>query len=159
MAGGAMLPESERIERDALADLHAAAPPEVSDALGLRTVAINEGLQSLASALPASAIVINRTLGLGLGPPATASTVERVVAVYRDAGVSRFFIQIHPAAKPAAISDWLAVQGLVRTRGWQKFQRGMQPPPNARTHLEIRRAGAQDGDAFAGIRVGLQLFA
>ena len=92
--------EAEFIEREALADLHAAATPDLSERLGLRTRRIGSALVSVAGALPASAIVINRALGLGLATPETVETVQGMLALYRDAGVERFFVQCHPVAQP-----------------------------------------------------------
>lgn len=53
-----MIDENELLERTVLEDLH----------------------------LPASGIVINRAIGLGVGAPATEDGVREIIAAYRDAG-------------------------------------------------------------------------
>lgn len=143
--------EAEFIEREALADLHAAATPDLSERLGLRTRRIGSALVSVAGALPASAIVINRALGLGLATPETVETVRGMLALYRDAGVERFFVQCHPVAQPAELRAWLCAAGLEKTRGWQKFCRGRRAIPDVRTDLTLEEIGPDQGHAFGRI--------
>ena len=81
--------EAEEIERAALEDLHAAATPELVERLGLKALSIGSGLVSVAGALPASAIVINRAIGLGLAAPETEASVAEMLAAYRAARVAR----------------------------------------------------------------------
>ncbi len=141
--------ESEYIEREALADLHAAATQGLVDDLGLRLLSIDGALVSVATHLPGSAIVINRALGIGLDNPATRSTVCEIADAYD--GVERYFLQHHPDAIPAELSAWYAEAGLVRARGWQKFSRGREPIRQKTSDLSIRSAGPDDGESFAQI--------
>lgn len=142
---------AEEIERAALADLHAAAPPELRARLGLKGREIGQAFVSVAAALPASAIVVNRALGAGLGAAETEATVEEMLGVYRRAGVGRFFVHVHPEARPAGLAGWLEARGLERARGWQKFVRGREPVPEPATDLAIREVGPEHGSAFAAI--------
>jgi GNAT superfamily N-acetyltransferase len=142
---------AERIERAALEDVYAAAEPALRERLGIRAPAIGGAFVGIAGRLPATAIVLNRTLGLGLSAPATAQDVADIVAAYRAAGVERFFVNLPVAARPAAIADWLEGQGLVKVRAWQKFERGREPPPAAPTDLAIREIGREHGRDFARI--------
>ena len=64
--------------RHGLRCLHACAPPDVADALDLRALTVDGALQSVAGALPASAIVVNRVLGLGLDGGLGEAQLERV---------------------------------------------------------------------------------
>lgn len=142
---------SEDIERAALADLHAAATPELVDALGLRAVQIGGALVSVGGALPASAIVVNRAIGVGLGAPETEATIGAMVDAYREAGIARYFVQRHPDADPPAIVDWCLAAGLEKARGWQKFARGPEPVPDTPTDLRIEEIGPEHGPAFGRI--------
>ncbi len=146
-----MWPEAEAIERAALEDLHAAAEPDLKLDLGLSKQSIGTGLASLAKALPASAIVVNRTLGLGLDRPASRESVEAIVDAYAQAAIERYFIHLHPSAEPAELADWLQALGLERARAWVKFERGREAPPEIETDLAIRPARPADGDAFGRI--------
>jgi GNAT superfamily N-acetyltransferase len=142
---------SETIEAAALTDLHAAATPALRRQLGLELAVEACAVTSVAAALPASAIVINRALGFGLDGPASRDVIEGMVGAYHDAGVARFFIQRHPDAMPADIAAWLESMGLLRARGWQKFERGRVPAPEVRSDLAIRPVGQAYGAAFADI--------
>lgn len=143
--------ESEFIERDMMVDAHAAATPALAETLGLKGLAVGSAFVSVAASLPASAIVINRTLCLGLAAAATEATVAEMVAAYRDAGVERFFVHCHPAARPPQLADWLVAAGLEKARGWQKFSRGRGALPGFETDLRIAEIGPEHGEAFGRI--------
>lgn len=141
----------EIVERDSMADILAAATPDLAKRLGLQALTIGSTLVSVASKLPATAIVINRALGLGLSSPETRDSIHGMVQAYRDAGVGRFFIQCHPAAQPAAMLEWLTDEGLEKARGWQKFSRGREAVPRVDAEARIEEIGPEFGDAFGRI--------
>lgn len=143
--------EAEFIERAALADLQSAATPQLVEELRLRALTIGSALVSVAGGLPASAIVINRAIGVGLSSPETEETVSELVTVYRSAGIHRYFVQRHPAAQPAQLVDWLLSAKLEKVRGWQKFRRGQAAAPKIRTDLRIEQVGPEHGEAFGRI--------
>lgn len=143
--------ESERIELDSMVDIQAAATSELVAELGLEARTVGSAFVSIAAKAPATAIVINRALGLGLWQPETRESVESIVAAYRAAGVERYFIQVHPSAAPAEIGDWLAAAGLEKARGWQKFARGREAVPKIETDLRIEEIGPEHGAAFGRI--------
>ena len=143
--------ESERIERDALRSLHEGVREDTRATLGLSCIDAHGLFASIAAALPSSAIVINRAVGLGLDRPATREAVHDLVKAYRDAKLFRYFVHVHPQAAPAELRQWLEDAGLVRARGWQKFARDDSTAPDVRTDLQIRQIGAGEGGAFAAI--------
>lgn len=143
--------EAELIERAALEALHLAAPQALREALGLQSFIRGSGLASIAAALPSSAIVINRVIGLGLETPATRDVVREIVDRYHNAGVARFFINRHPEAGPPEMVDWMLEAGLEKARGWQKFERDPVFAPIVETNLSIRRIGPEEGRSFARI--------
>lgn len=143
--------ESEKIELDSMVDLHAAATPQLVEQLGLQALTIGSTFVSIAAKLPASAIVINRALGLGLWSPETAESVGSMVSAFRDAGVARYFNQCHPDARPSGIGGWLTAAGLEKARGWQKFSRGGEAVPKIKTDLRIEEIGPEHGEAFGRI--------
>jgi GNAT superfamily N-acetyltransferase len=146
-----MSDESEFIERAALEEISRAAPPGVAERVGLRSFECGGAFVSLAAALPASAIVVNRTIGLGVGLPATEQAVQEIVSAYATAGVERYFVHRHPQGSPQQLDAWLRAAGLEQARGWQKFERPLDRPLAASTNLEIRRVGREQGEAFAAI--------
>ena len=137
--------EAEELERAALVSL------QIAKDLGVETHEIGSALVSLASALPASAIVINRTLGLGLSEPAEPAAVERIVELYETAGIGRYFVQLHPRAQPANLPEMLESRGLEKARGWQKFSRGRETIDAPASDLEIREVDAAHAMTFAEI--------
>ena len=142
---------AEEIERAALEDLHEAATPEMRASLGIEGRTIGSAFISIASALPASAIVINRAIGVGLSAPEIEETIQEIVETYQSAGVTRYFVQVHPNARPHRIGDWLLGRGLEKARGWQKFSRGRASVPDPKTDLTIREIGVSDGAQAAAI--------
>jgi len=146
-----MSAESEKIELDSMVDIHAAATPGQIEQLGLRALTIGSAFVSIAAKLPATAILINRALGLGLWQPETEDSVGEMVAAFRDADIARYFIQCHPDARPDGIGDWLLATGLEKARGWQKFSRGREALPKVETDLRVEEIGPAHGEAFARI--------
>lgn len=146
-----MIDESETIERAALTSLHSAADVAIREDLGLTTEDIAGAFVSIAVALPASAIVINRALGLGMSQQATAEAVTEIARAYRERGIERHFVHVHPKARPGDIAGWMANEGLAPARGWMKFKRGTEPPPEMSTELRIAKIGPAHGPAFGAI--------
>lgn len=143
--------ELEYIERRMYEDMQAAADDALRKNLKLGAYTIGSAFTSVAGSLPASAIVANITYGLGLEQRATCEQVDEIIARYDQAGVQRYFIQLHPEAKPPEVVNWLTERGLEQTRGWMMFERGREAPPDVTTSLTVRAAGAQDAAAFARI--------
>ncbi len=139
----------ERIERAEIADMHAAASPTVKASLGLKLKEIGGALVSIARHEPS--ILLNRTIGLGVERPATQTDVAEIVSAYAAAGTARYFVHLHPEAKPAELKGWLLQAGLVKYRGWMKFRRGPETPPISKTELEIRRVDAAHDVDFGTI--------
>ncbi len=142
---------SEEIERLALEDLHAAASGELRGTLGITGRNIGSAFVSVAHALPASAIVINRAIGAGLARPETDETADAMVDAYRKAGVERFFVQVHPDAAPKTFAGMLETRGLEKARGWQKFSRGRDALPAPKTKLTVREIGPEHAAESARI--------
>ncbi len=142
--------EIEWIERQALVDLNRALAGKALS-LGRTSRAVGGAYVSAFGALAPTAIVVNRTIGLGLDEPADDATIDNVLKCYREAGVSRYFVHLHPEARPAELGDRLKAKGLVSARAWVKFSRGRERPPQAPTRLEVREAGAADAKALGRI--------
>jgi GNAT superfamily N-acetyltransferase len=145
------VPPSEAIERAALQDLHRAATPDIASVLGLRGVVHGTAFVSLASALPETAIVLNRTIGLGLSGEASDDTLDAIVNEYREASVSRYFVHLHPHARPAGLAQSLTARGLAPARSWQKFSRGGEPVPHRPFSLDLSKIGREQGADFGAI--------
>lgn len=143
--------ESETMELAAMKDLHDAADKNDIAELGLMGFTVGSSFVSVARNLPASAIVVNRTLGLGLTAPATREEVRTIVSTYHDNDVSQYFVQLHPDARPAELPEWMNSEGLKPDRGWQKFSRGPVKVDDRETDLTVREIGVEFGIAFGEI--------
>jgi GNAT superfamily N-acetyltransferase len=143
--------ESERIELAALKAMHEATPPSLRAALGLALHEVGGVTVSVASREPS--ILINRALGLGVSAPASRETVRALQAVYRQAGVRRYFLHVHPEAEPAGVRDWLAEEGLVPYRRWAQFVHDLDPAriPQPSGALRVERIGARHAADFGRI--------
>ncbi len=140
---------SESVERAALADLHAAAPEETRRLLGLRLETIGTALVSVARHEPS--ILLNRTIGIGVEAPDVQETVTDITSRYADDGVGRYFLHLHPDARPPELRDWITQAGLVRYRGWVKFHRDPVAPPELKSELRVRRIGVEHALEFGRI--------
>jgi GNAT superfamily N-acetyltransferase len=141
----------ELTERAMLEDLNAAGEALAAE-LRQHSCTIGSAYVSALGALPASAIVANRAIGLGLGgAEVTREAIDEIIHLYEQAGVSRYFVHLHPEAQPAGTADWLRARGLEEARGWVKFARGRAAPPAISPGLEVRPATPQDGPAFGRI--------
>ncbi len=143
--------EIEAIERAALEDLNAAVTENLGTKLAMTSRTIGSAFVSAFGALPASAVVANRAIGLGLGGEETEDTIDAIAELYAGAGVARYFVHLHPDSRPAEIGTWLAARGLEEARAWVKFRRGREAPPEVTTDLQIRPAGPEDAAAFGRI--------
>lgn len=147
-----MANHAERIERAALTAQHACADDGVRAALGLRLEPVGDGFASIAPGLAGSAITENRVLGLGIDAPVRPDDVAAAAALYRAAGVARFFLHLHPAARTDAVTRALAAAGLEPARGWRKFERRLDTPlPGVPGGLEVREIDAVHAERFAAI--------
>lgn len=145
------LREAEDIELAGLTALHRMADGPIRERLGLALEEVGDGVASLAGALPASAITINRMVGLGRARLPQAADVEAAVNLYRAAGIERFFLQPDPSTADDRMAPLCEAAGLERARAWQKFERGRDEPlPEIETEFTIREAAPKD-DAFAQI--------
>jgi GNAT superfamily N-acetyltransferase len=136
----AILAEGEAIERLALRSLHEVATPDQRRDLRLDWHETAGSVASVAGALPASAIVVNRAF-LSEGADTSAIAED-----YRRAGVARFFLHMPQDSGTAAAA------GFTEARPWQKFLRlrGAQLPFAPAMDVE-RVAPGPSADAAARI--------
>jgi GNAT superfamily N-acetyltransferase len=140
---------SERIERAALESLHAHCPDEARAQLGLFMEQVGDALVAGASNDPS--FLINRALGLGTGGPATREAIAAVVEAYERGGAERYFLHLYP---DAVAEGALEGSGLTRARGWMKFRRGAEAPPERPTDLRIEVVGPDGAGEFGRIVAG-----
>jgi GNAT superfamily N-acetyltransferase len=141
----ALVRELERIERDAWAEMIAAAPAGVAGELGLRTVPVGQGSAFVCATL--DAIQFNRVCGLGVFEPARLDDVDAAIAAYASAGVKNWAIHFADGAEGLELAA--SQRGFApHRRTWMKFARDAAHAPPAPSELAVRELGAADGQAF-----------
>jgi hypothetical protein len=138
---------SDAIEAAAMRDMYAAAPPEMH----MQSAVFGGVTALIAPALPIS--YFNRAIGLGNDTPATAADIDRIVGLFKAAGISSYWIHLVPSARPAELGDLLQQRGFAPPprRSWAKFLRGVEAPPALDTALRIREATAADAAAIGDV--------
>lgn len=145
---------SERIEIAAMAGLHSVAGEEVRHEIGLSSHHSDVGFVSIASALPSSAIVVNRAIGLGLNRKASKKDLDALLTAYWVKSVSRYFVHVgEHMENHDEVSSYLRESGLQKARGWQKFEHELHEIPALKAHekLAIHKIGKEHGGDFANI--------
>lgn len=99
----------------------------------------------------ADVLALNRVVGLGLRGAATDEQIDRLIRFYADAGVTRFFIQWSPDARPADFPSQLAAKGFRHYNNWVKLYRDTATPPPVSTDLAVRQIDADQAQAFGRI--------
>jgi hypothetical protein len=139
---------AERIEREALAELHRAADPELAGELGLRLEDVDG---ALASVVAGAGVVLNRVVGLGVECACAPDAPSRILRMYDEANAGRFFLHVHPEARPMDLPERLRAAGFVSARAWRKFRRRAGAVEPRHTTLEIREVGRGHAEAFGRI--------
>ena len=140
---------AEAIERAALSSLHENCPPDAKRHLGLDGIEVADVFVSVAERDPS--ILLNRALGLGTGETPDLATIETIAGIYREHGVGRFFLHVHPDELPAGGISWLREAGLEKARSWRQFHRVAVPPADVSTDLRIEPIGPEYATDFAKI--------
>ena len=100
----------EAAEARAWADSYAAAPADFAEAVGLDSTEIGGTL--VLRWVASGRRYFSRTIGLGVGEPATAEQVDRILDRFAEAGITMFLLQSFPHCRPAEYETWLHDRGL-----------------------------------------------
>jgi GNAT superfamily N-acetyltransferase len=139
----------ESVEIAALSDFYDAAPDGIRRTLGITTEHVSDGLAAFVPASPA--LALNRILGLGICGPATEADVDRALGLFHRSGAERMFLQIHPGAASAGLTDLALEHGLTHYNNWYKLYHLLREVPPAETRLTIRKIGTNEARLFGPI--------
>lgn len=139
----------ESVEAGAWGSVYRAAREEDVATCGIQVSTV--GTATVLTAAHVDVLAFNRTLGLGLDAPAHADDLDTIIERYEAADVPRFFVQVSPAAQPAALFDELQRRGFQHYNNWVKLYRDVAPPPDVTTDLRIERAGPALAAPFADL--------
>ena len=135
----------ERVEREAIADLCAAAPDALRQSAGIAHEDIDDGAAIVCRA--ADVIPLNRLQGLGLEAPPRQEALDRALMIFADAGVANWIVQVAPYTEP--FRELVIARGLVQhPRTWAKFILDPVVVPEAATDIDVREIGADQAMAF-----------
>jgi GNAT superfamily N-acetyltransferase len=137
---------SERVERAALVSLHEHCPEGTRAQLGLFLEEVEGAVVAGARSDPS--FLINRALGLGTDQPVTGEAVAAVRAAYERGSAQRYFVHLYPDTLATGALDG---SGLEKARGWMKFRRGTEAPPERETDLRIEVVGQERAGDFGRI--------
>lgn len=140
---------TETVERAALVAWYRAASQLELPNYDWRLEEVDDALCSVSATEPS--ILINRVLGLGIHSQPTHDQLNEIKRIYRDAGVSRFFLHVVPQFMGPDTEQVLTDCGYRRYRGWMKFKRGTAEVEPVKTDLEVRRIGPEEASDFAAI--------
>ena len=92
--------------------------------------------------------LFNRSVGLGIGDPASEAQIDAALDFFRLAGRTSWILQVSPLARPSSLEHWLETRGLRRGRRWAKFWRDTNDPPATQTDLRIDEVGREHAADF-----------
>jgi hypothetical protein len=137
----------ERIEREAWADLAAAAPGPLAQGIGLQTSPVGGAFLFMASRL--AQYQFNWLSGVGLNGDDGRSIAEAAKR-FREAGQRKFFIQLPPGPRVTECEALAAAAGLKpHPLAWAKFYRSTAGTVEFATTLTVREVGSNERDLFS----------
>lgn len=139
----------ELIEQQALLDWYKAATRHKLEKYDWELVKVGDTICSVSATEPS--ILVNRVLGIGTRSHPTRDQLIEIRELYRDRGVTRFFLHLVPLVMDSEIEDLLTSCGYKRYRGWMKFARGSGAIGAVDTDLDVRRIGPVEAEDFAAI--------
>ncbi len=143
--------DDQYIESAALADLHAAADTDLRSELGMQDVKLDGAYLSCARNISEAAFKINRTIGLGDEAVANSEHIEAVKSFYKNAGVEKYLLHINPHISSSFVIELVEKYGFRKSRGWMKFARETELPPEVNTKLNVQIIGQEHAIEFGQI--------
>jgi ribosomal protein S18 acetylase RimI-like enzyme len=140
---------AERIERADWRDAYLSASPEMTAMFGMRLARLESA--DVLQMTKLDMLMFNRVAGLGVEEPATEEELDQAIALFQDAHVPRFFLDVSPAARPIFLNDWIAERGLSLFNSWVKLTREVDPVPQAFTTARIADVGPDRAADFGRI--------
>ena len=140
---------TETIERQALLGWYEAASQLELPGYEWSLAQIGDAMCSVSATEPS--ILVNRVLGIGSQATPTFEQLVEIQRLYREAGVSRFFLHVVPQIMGPDTEKLLTITGYRRHRGWMKFTRGPGDVGPVTSDLTIRQIGPDEAANFAAI--------
>ncbi len=135
---------ADDIEAAAYRDMYAAAPNELVRAFALRSMDSDGATILMANGIPDP--VFSRVIGLGNRGNFCDEQIDTMIAAYRQAGISRYWVHINPIVAPNDFPWRLEQRGFraPKRRSWAKMIRDAEPAPQIDTDLTVRLAATRE---------------
>ena len=144
-----MVRRAERAEHAAWQRMLGVVPAEVASACGLGTRCFDGISASYCSS--ADLPPLNMVFGLGLERSVDDALFDELVALYRDAGCTRFAMAVAPIDDAAATAALLERRGARRVTTREKLVRSTADGPHVDVPLRIAMARADDRETLERI--------
>lgn len=141
----------DEAEAAAFRDMCSAAPSEFVRGSGLRCLDAGGATLILAPGLPTT--MFNRAIGFGVHRPAAEPDLDAVIAEFRSAGSSHYWVHLNPGSSPPQIGTWLEARGFrpARRRSWAKVVFDGPRAPDTQASLDVREVGVEHADELAAV--------
>jgi len=140
---------AEGIERADWREAYRATPPDVAAAFGMSVTTFED--VDILMMTGVDMLMFNRVTGLGVVTPATEDLLDSAIVRFQKAQVSRFFLDVSPAARPIFLTDWIAGRGLSIFNNWVKLTRAVDPVPSAHSAARLEEIGPERAEDFGRI--------
>lgn len=138
---------AERIEREAFRDMFLAAPGALASRLGIETAEVGGATCTVATGLDVGVRMFNRAIGLGVDGPVSADDLDAIAGWFDARGVD-LHVQVAPLPTNAGLVSLLAGSGFEPSYRWMKFVRGLEPPPDVSSVIEVRPLEQDESELF-----------
>lgn len=141
--------ELELVEAAAWADFYRSAGDQKARESGIRVREYRGMVITLAPSI--DVLAFNRAIAAGRDDEIDEETLDTILATFRDAGLSRAFVQIAPELLTERVTSLLASRGLTIRNNWMKLWRGVEEMPVPATRFEVVEIGQERGGEFAAV--------
>ena len=134
----------EFYEAAAYAEMYRAAPASLG-------VAVEESDDCVSFFTPVDALVLNRTIGIGLRTRPSRDLITSIVDRYKAKGIRNYGFQLSPVVNNPDLMDSLLSCDLHRRDNWAKVYRDSTPETLSSTDLRIERVSPEHADIFGKV--------
>lgn len=96
-------------------------------------------------------LALNRVQGLGLSKNISEDDIDKIISIYKAAGVNRFFIQLNTLITDSSIPKLLEKAGFTHYNNWIKLYRDVTPLKNVESDLTVQKIDRNMSNEFAKI--------
>jgi len=150
-----MIPEIDRLlegaEVAAWRDFYEGCEPGLRKDLGIRIEQMPFAIVTIAAAF--DVLAFNRAILTAHDGDLDDDHLDQILRLFHGSGLSRAFVQVHPALLTDRTANLLSDRGLAAYNRWIKLQRSTEDVPDAGSGLDVVRVGPDLAGEFARVVV------